>query len=291
MKKKLEKNFPDYKTETAFKWFKKLRNNICSTIEEIELEAPSHSLNSHINPGIFKRKNWQRNAKNGGGGTMAILHGKIFEKVGVNISLVKGSFPDHFKKNIPGASEDPRFVATGISVVAHMLSPVIPAFHMNTRFIMTTRTWFGGGCEIPPTFNDATIEKYFHKNLKTVCKKYNKDFYKNFKKNCDNYFFLPHRNESRGAGGIFFDQLEGNWEESFNFTKDVGATFLDIFSNIVRSNFSNVWTNKQKEMQLIKRGRYVEFNLLYDRGTTFGLNTGGNTEAILMSLPPLVQWP
>ena len=291
MKKILEKELQDYRTDTAFNWFKKLRNKICSAIEEIEAEAPTHSLNFHLNPGKFKKTNWKRDAKNGGGGTMAILHGKVFEKVAVNISLVKGKFPDYFKKNIPGATKDPHFVATGISVVAHMLSPLIPAAHMNTRFIVTTKSWFGGGCDITPTYNNKNTTKYFHKSLKSMCDKHNKDFYNNFKKNCDDYFFLPHRNEPRGVGGIFFDELRGDWEKEFNFIKDVGLNFSDIFFTIVKSNYSNLWTQKQKEQQLIKRGRYVEFNLLYDRGTTFGLNTGGNTEAILMSLPPSVKWP
>lgn len=290
MNKLLEKKLEGYRTETAYNWFTKLRNKICSAIEEIELDAPSHSLNSHISPGKFKKTKWDRNAKNGGGGTMAILHGRVFEKVGVNISLVKGKFPDHFKKNIPGATKDPYFVATGISVVAHMLSPHIPAAHMNTRFIVTTKSWFGGGCDITPTYDDKNISKYFHKNLKNMCDKHNKSFYNHFKKNCDDYFFLPHRNEPRGIGGIFYDELRNDWEKDFNFTKDVGLTFADIFFSIVKSNYSTLWTQKQKEQQLIKRGRYVEFNLLYDRGTTFGLNTGGNVEAILMSLPPIVKW-
>jgi len=224
------------------------------------------------------------------------MHGEVFEKVGVNISTVYGKFSKEFRKEIPGANRNPNFWASGISLVAHTQSPLIPAVHMNTRHIITSKSWFGGGTDITPVFPKsmgAKIDaKDFHAALKETCDKYNTKYYPKFKKWCDEYFFLKHRNESRGLGGIFFDYLNTEqWEKDFNFMQDIGRTFCDIYPKIVQRNMRKKWSKKEKQQQLIKRGRYVEFNLIYDRGTRFGLMTGGNPEAILMSLPPTACWP
>lgn len=270
--------------QKASDWFKDLRDKICNSFEQIELE-----LSSDKSPGTFTRKPWNRDG--GGGGEMSIMKGRVFEKVGVNISTVYGEFSEEFRHHIPGASENPNFWASGISLVAHMHSPHVPAIHMNTRFITTTKKWFGGGIDLTPTIIYEEDSKDFHNSLKQTCDKFDPNYYPKFKEECDKYFFLPHRNEPRGIGGIFYDYLNtNNWEFDFAFTKEVGNIFLDIYPKLVRRHLQKTWTQDEKEKQLIKRGRYVEFNLLYDRGTKFGLMTGGNTEAILMSLPPEVKW-
>jgi coproporphyrinogen III oxidase len=266
--------------ERASSWFKSLRDLICNEFEQIEYQNNSSAK--------FKRTKWNRSG--GGGGEMSLMCGEIFEKVGVNISTVYGTFTEQFAKEIPGA-EDGNFWASGISVVAHMKSPHVPAIHMNTRYIVTSKEWFGGGTDLTPTIVCDIDTQYFHETLKQVCDKYNPEYYKKYKRWCDEYFFLKHRNEPRGVGGIFYDYLNSNnWEEDFLFTQDIGRGFIDAFIPIVRKKLLKSWTEAEKNQQLVKRGRYVEFNLLYDRGTKFGLMTNGNIEAILMSLPPEVKW-
>lgn len=273
--------------EISANWFENLRNQICASYEQIEIDfAKERSLE----PGKFVRKTWDR--EGGGGGVMSLMHGNVFEKVGVNISTVHGVFTEEFRKKIPGAEDNPEFFATGISLVSHMRSPLVPAMHFNTRYIETTKSWFGGGGDLTPMFEDESETQVFHKAFEDACNKHNPDYYPKFKKNCDEYFFLKHRNEPRGVGGIFYDYLNsGNFDNDLAFTKDVGLAVLNVYPSIIAKKINLPWTHEQREHQLIKRGRYVEFNLLYDRGTTFGLSTGGNVEAILMSLPPEVKWP
>ena len=269
------------------KWFEVLRDQICSSFEKLEqnYEGPKQSMP----PGKFRRKKWHR--EGGGGGEMSIMEGRLFEKVGVNISTVMGELSPEFSKQIPGAENNPKFWASGISLVAHMWSPHIPAVHMNTRHISTTRSWFGGGADLTPMVINTEDKELFHKAFRSACNKHDDTYYARFKEWCDDYFYLKHRNEPRGVGGIFYDQLANNFEADFNFTKEVGSTFASIYPTIVKRHMNKTWTKKERHSQLIKRGRYVEFNLLYDRGTLFGLQTGGNVEAILMSLPPAVAWP
>ena len=280
------------KKKVANEWFIELRDLICAEFESIESEG-SPCVSAAV-PGKFSRKPWDRQdyTAGGGGGTISIMHGRVFEKVGVNISTVYGEFSPEFRKEIRGAEENPEFWAAGISVVAHMCSPLVPAVHMNTRFIITTKSWFGGGTDLTPMLPDEAAGNDFHEALKNICDKHGSEYYDKFKQWCDEYFYLPHRDEPRGIGGIFYDFLNsGDWAADFAFTKDVGKTFLQIYPAIVRTRKDGPWSDEQREQQLIKRGRYVEFNLLHDRGTKFGLRTGGNVEAILMSMPPIAQWP
>lgn len=263
--------------ELTSEWFNQLRDRICTKFEEIDGE------------GKFIRKEWQRDG--GGGGVISVMKSKVFEKVGVNVSTVYGEFSPEFRKNIPGAEEDPRFFATGISLVAHMKSPLVPAVHMNTRYIETSKTWFGGGADLNPMIENEEDTRKFHQAFKQTCDRHNPEYYEKFKKWADEYFFILHRNEARGVGGIFYDYINsGNFAADFSFTKDVGETFLKIYPEITLSHKDKPWTEEQREIQLHKRGRYAEFNLVYDRGTKFGFMTGGNTEAILMSLPPVAKW-
>ena len=271
----------EIKRELVSNWFKTLQNAFCEDIIRIEK-----------NKSKFISTSWKMNPKKdeGGGEYRIIQNGNVFEKVGVNFSKVYGKFPKEFQKNIPGAQKDPRFWASGISVVMHMKNPFIPAMHFNTRYIITTYGWFGGGMDVTPSKIDKKEKEVFHQTLKKMCNRHNKNFYKKYKKWCDDYFYLPHRKEPRGIGGIFFDYKKDNFEKDFKFVRDVGVTFQLIFNNIISKKVKKKWTSKDKETQYLKRGRYAEFNLLYDRGTKFGLQTGGNTEGILMSLPPLVKW-
>ena len=271
----------EIKKELASNWFKMLQESICESINKLEKKNAK-----------FKSTNWKRNLKKdeGGGEYRILKNGKIFDKVGVNYSKVYGKFPKKLKKNIPGAKKNPRFWASGISVVMHMKNPQIPAMHFNTRYICTTQDWFGGGMDVTPSKNDQNEKKDFHKILKDMCNRHNKNYYSKYKKWCDEYFYLPHRKEPRGIGGIFFDYKKNNFEKDFKFVRDVGVTFQYIFQKIIKKKMKRKWTFKDKELQYFKRGRYTEFNLLYDRGTKFGLQTGGNIEGILMSLPPLAKW-
>ena len=275
--------------QRAAGWFAALRDRICAAFEAIEDEFAGADA-ERLPPGRFARTPWQR--PGGGGGTMAMLKGRVFEKVGVNISTVFGEFAPEFRGEIPGADQDPRFWAGGISLVAHLRSPLVPAAHMNTRYIVTRKAWFGGGADLTPIYPDPDAADQFHAALATACAGYEQGAYARFKAWCDEYFYLPHRGEPRGAGGIFFDDLEsGDWPRDFAFAQAVGAAFLAVYPAIVRARMNLQWTAEQRRHQLVRRGRYVEFNLLYDRGTRFGLRTGGNVEAILMSLPPEAAWP
>ena len=266
-------------------WFENLRNSICKEYEDIEYKKSKKKT-------LFQKTNWKAGGSSKGGGVFSLIkNGTVFDKVGVNISTVSGKFNNEFRKKIPGALKNPNFWASGISIVAHMKNPKVPAFHFNTRFIVTTKSWFGGGMDMTPCIKDINQKKYFHSKIKNMCDVHNRKYYLEHKKNCDNYFYLPHRKEPRGDGGIFFDYLNSSdWSKDFNYTKDVGVTFLKVSSEIIKRKMFLKWNNKDKDKQLIKRGRYVEFNLLYDRGTKFGLNTNGNIEAIFMSLPPLAKW-
>jgi len=271
----------EIKKDLTSSWFKTLQNSICNKINEIEKNKVK-----------FKITTWKRSLKKdeGGGEYRIINNGKIFEKVGVNFSKVYGKFPKTLQNKIPGARKNPEFWASGISVVMHMKNPLIPAMHFNTRYICTTQNWFGGGMDVTPSKKDNNEKKEFHMILKKMCNRHNKTYYNRYKKWCDEYFYLPHRKEARGIGGIFFDYKKDDFEKDFKFIKDVGVTFEFIFQKIIRKKIKKRWTMKDKENQYAKRGRYVEFNLLYDRGTKFGLQTDGNIEGILMSLPPIAKW-
>jgi len=296
-----DSNTEAHKAE-ARAWFETLRNQICAAFEKLEddLAGPALDQVAGIAPGRFERTAWTRPAEDGedgGGGTMAVMRGRVFEKVGVNVSTVHGRFSKEFAGQIPGAQDSGgHFWASGISLVAHLHSPHAPAVHMNTRHIVTGKSWFGGGADLTPMFpeTDAAQEDAatLHAALKAACDRTDKTYYPKFKKWCDEYFFLPHRNEPRGLGGIFYDNLDsGDWDADFAFTRDVGTAFLEAYPAIVARRMAAGWSADERHQQLIRRGRYVEFNLLHDRGTQFGLKTGGNTEAILMSLPPEARWP
>jgi coproporphyrinogen III oxidase len=269
-------------------WFEALRDRLCAAFEAIEDEYAAASPKRGP-AGRFERKAWAR--QGGGGGTMAVMRGQVFEKIGVNVSTVWGEFSAEFRDQIPGAAADGKFWASGLSLVSHPRSPLVPAAHINTRHLATSKSWFGGGADLTPIYADDADTRAFHAALQRACDAHDPDYYARFKKWCDEYFYIKHRNEPRGVGGIFYDYLENDWARDFAFTRDVGAAFLDVYPRLVRRHWFETWTEEQRRQQLIRRGRYVEFNLIYDRGTLFGLRTGGNIEAILMSLPPEVSWP
>jgi len=274
----------------ARQWFESLRDRICAVFEAIEEEYDG-PLAADMPAGRFERRAWEREEENGGGGVMSLMKGRVFEKVGVNVSTVHGNFSEKFARQIPGADENPAFWASGISLVAHMRSPKVPAVHMNTRHIVTTKSWFGGGADLnPPIPNDEDTAD-FHAALKAACDKADPGYYEKYKKWCDDYFFIKHRNRARGVGGIFYDYLDnGDWAADFAFTKSVGEAFLNVYPKLVRRHMLEPWTDEDRHTQLLYRGLYTEFNLVYDRGTKFGLETGGNIDAILMSLPPVAVW-
>ena len=277
----------------AADWFATLRDRICAAFEAIEDDLAGTFVERPA--GRFERSDWQRPdaaGVPGGGGTMAVMRGRVFEKVGVNVSVVEGTFSESFRNQIPGAGEDGQFWAAGVSLVAHLHSPLVPAAHMNTRHIVTSRGWFGGGGDLNPMYPDDADTAAFHGAFEAACDAHDRDYYARYKAWCDDYFFIRHRGEARGVGGIFYDYLDsGDWDDDFAFTRAVGAAFLEAYPTLVRRHMDTAWNDEQRAHQLKRRGWYAEYNLLYDRGTRFGLETGGNVEAILMSLPPLAAWP